>query len=56
MTANEREHFRLLADALDVQIEEVLSQGPASSYELRMAFNKLEEASMWMRRAIERWK
>lgn len=56
MTADEREHFKLLADALDVQIEEALATGVPSNHELRMAFNKLEEASMWMRRAIERWK
>lgn len=56
LSQKERENITILADTLDVQIEEILSHGLPPYHEIRMAFNKIEEASMWLRRAIERWK
>lgn len=54
MTVEERQHLVLLADALDVQIEELI--GRDHSRELNLALERLEEASMWIRRAVERMK
>lgn len=54
MTKDERESLTMIADTLEVQIEEILPQYARSPREIRIAMDRLEEAVMWMRKAMDR--
>ena len=54
MTEEQKSKFIVMADMLDKDCAGLVKNLGATSRELSLAITKIEEASMWIRRAIDR--